>query len=305
MSRHGNSRDAQDGAAERPRGQPYRHRWAGGRRYPARVYRFAVRPRWILSHLFALTVVGTCVIAGLWQLDRLQERRDVNERQAARSELPVVAVTDLLGPGDTEEAVDEVALRNVEVVGTFRVDDQVTVANRTYDGAPGYWVLTPLVTADGVGVVVNRGWVPLQVGEGERVVEAAPPDGEVRVVGSLTASQERGSFGAVDASDGRLDRLARADIGRFAAQVDYPVLPAYVTLAVQVPAQVGGLPVVVEPVELGEGPHLGYAFQWFTFATIAALGYPLVLRKVARERAIDHTGERPRRRRSSAVPVDD
>jgi cytochrome oxidase assembly protein ShyY1 len=34
--------------------------------------------------------------------------------------------------------------------------------------------------------------------------------------------------------------------------------------------------------ELGNGPHLSYAGQWFIFASIAAIGYLLVLRKVAR-----------------------
>lgn len=268
------------------------------------MYRFALRPRWILSHLLALAIVGSCFMAGLWQLDRLDERREVNARQAARSELPLVPVTDLLAPGDDDEAVDEVSLRAVEATGVFQIADQVTVANRTFEGAPGYWVLTPLLTADGVGIVVNRGWVPLAVGEGERVVEAAPPRGEVRIVGTLSASQVRGSFGATDAAEGRLARLARADVGRIAAQVDYPILPAYVTLQGQAPEQDGALPVTVPVIELGEGPHQGYAFQWFIFGSIAALGYPLVLRKVARERAAENGGGR-RSHRSSLVPIDD
>jgi cytochrome oxidase assembly protein ShyY1 len=36
----------------------------------------------------------------------------------------------------------------------------------------------------------------------------------------------------------------------------------------------------VPPPELSEGPHLGYAAQWFIFSTIALVGYPLVLRRV-------------------------
>jgi cytochrome oxidase assembly protein ShyY1 len=274
------------------------------------VYRFALRPRWILSHLFALVIVAGCVTAGFWQLDRHTTRRDANERLEERAAMPVVDVTELLGPDD-EELVGEYELRTVEAVGTYRVEDQVTVANRTHEGSAGYWVLTPLVTDDGLGVVVNRGWVPMAIGEPPDLNElAAPPEGEVRVVGSLSASQHRGRFGGVDPSEGRLDRLARADIGRLAAQVDYPVLPAYVTLISQDPPQPGTVPMPVEPVELGAGPHLGYTFQWFTFATIAALGYPLILRKVARERAVEAEGstggERPRRRRrSSLVPVDD
>ena len=32
----------------------------------------------------------------------------------------------------------------------------------------------------------------------------------------------------------------------------------------------------------GDGPHLGYAVQWFIFTAIAVIGYPLVLRHVSR-----------------------
>src|SRR5262249_56582355 len=38
--------------------------------------------------------------------------------------------------------------------------------------------------------------------------------------------------------------------------------------------------IAVPPPELGEGPHLSYAFQWFTFTLIAIVGYPIILRRV-------------------------
>ena len=34
---------------------------------------------------------------------------------------------------------------------------------------------------------------------------------------------------------------------------------------------------------LDEGPHFSYAIQWLIFTTIAAVGYPLILRRRARE----------------------
>jgi cytochrome oxidase assembly protein ShyY1 len=173
-------------------------------------------------------------------------------------------------------------------------------------------VLTPVDLGDGAGVVVNRGWVPLSVGESAEGLERVlPPSGEVVVVGTVTATQTKGSFGATDALDGQLDELARADIGRIDQQTDLDLLPAYVTLSAQEPAA-GDLPAPVEPAPPGEGPHQGYAYQWFIFATIAACGYPLVLRKVAHERekerqAIEAGEPKPERRRyrSSKVPVDD
>ena len=63
------------------------------------------------------------------------------------------------------------------------------------------------------------------------------------------------------------------------------MLPAYVQLVSSTPGEVNpeGAPELVplgRP-ELSEGPHLGYAVQWFTFTTIAVVGYALLLRRVA------------------------
>jgi surfeit locus 1 family protein len=268
------------------------------------VYRFALRPRWILSHLLVVAIVGGCVWAGLWQLRRLDEKREVIDRYETRSAMEVAPVEELVGLDSDDAAVAAVALRPVRATGEYLLDEQVTVRNRSYESAPGHWVLTPLLLDDGTAVVVNRGWVPLSVVED--LSRADPPAGRVTVAGALTPSQERGRLGATDAAGGRLVDLARADIERIATQMDVPVLPAYITLAVQDPPA-GGVPTPVEPVAVDEGPHLGYSVQWFIFAAIAAGGYPLILRRVARDRAAEESDpERPRpRRRSAAVPVDD
>ena len=39
-------------------------------------------------------------------------------------------------------------------------------------------------------------------------------------------------------------------------------------------------PIPFQPeIELTEGPHMGYALQWFTFAAILFFGYPFFVRK--------------------------
>ena len=62
-------------------------------------YRFALRPRWILSHLFVLALVAAMVTAGFWQISRLQDKRDRNDRVAARTALAPVDVQGLAEPG--------------------------------------------------------------------------------------------------------------------------------------------------------------------------------------------------------------
>ena len=178
--------------------------------------------------------------------------------------------------------------RPVVATGTYRADDTIVVENRTYNGASGGWVLTPLDLGDGTAVLVNRGFIGFDR-EG-RIVAPAPPTGPVTVGGLLFPSQERGSFGARDPAEGKLAVLARVDLDRVAAQVEPALLPAYIQLSTTDPPE----PAVAEdeprlvalgPPELTEGPHLSYAVQWFIFSTIASVGYGLLLRKVAQEQA--------------------
>ena len=244
------------------------------------MYSFAREPKWILSHLFVLVLIAAMVTAGFWQLDRLQEKKDRNALVEARQEEPVVPVTDLVAAEDPTSVGGEVRFRQASATGTYAPDDEVLVRNRTYEGAPGSWVLTPLVLDDGTALVVNRGWVPV-TGEQALSAVAAPPEGPVAVEGLLEVSQTRGSFGPSDPSGQVLERLSRVDLDRLQEQVDADLLPVWLQLEAQDPPP-GPQPTPVEPPELTEGPHLAYAFQWFTFTAIALVGYPMILRRRAR-----------------------
>lgn len=246
-------------------------------------YRFALRPRWIVSHVFVGAMVVAMIVAGLWQLDRRSERQDRNAQVAARTEQPPADAASLAAPGDFD-AVDELEFRRASATGTYLADDEVLVRSRTRDGAPGSWVLTPLDLGDGTAVVVNRGWIA-NSGQLQAVpTEARAPEGEVTVVGLVRATETRGSFGSQDPADGVLTDLARADVARLDQQVDADLLPFFVQALAQDPApDAAGQPLFVPAPELDEGPHLSYAGQWFLFTAMTLIVYPLILRRRARE----------------------
>jgi surfeit locus 1 family protein len=254
------------------------------------VYRFLLKPGWILSHIFVLACVVAFVNLGLWQLRRLDERKHYNAQvRAAEAQAPE-PIGALLpdGAGSTTEQVDGVVYRTVDVTGTYSVDQQVLVQNRTNGGAPGYWVLTPLVQADGTAVVINRGWIPFSYTVDGPWTDFDPPTGTVSVRGMLQIPQVRPTSGLItgprDAPDGVLRSLARVDVPRLQQQVDEQLLPIYVNLQAQQPAQAGPSPEPLPAPELSEGPHLNYAGQWFIFALLTLIVYPLLLRRHARRR---------------------
>lgn len=252
---------------------------------PSRSYSFAVRPVWIIGHLVALTAVIAFVLLGMWQLDRHQDRQAFDARIASRIAAPAEPLAVLLA-GAT---VDDVEYRQAIVEGTYLVDDEVILQARTLGGRSGHEVLTPLQLADGTAVIVDRGWVPIDVA-GPPVEVAAPPEGLVAVTGYVRTPQVRSGLGPIDPPDGRLDRISRVDVGRIATQVQVPLLPLWIQLASQSPPQTGELPLVTEAPQPGGGPpHLSYAVQWFAFAAVVLIAYPVLMIRTAR-RAADEQG---------------
>lgn len=239
-----------------------------------------LRPWWVVSHVLVLALIVVMINLGFWQLRRLEERRDLNTLQVERTAAAVVA-TDALSPEIAAGGVEAVEYRVVEVTGRYLLDDEVAVRNRTLGGLPGVWLLTPLVPAEGPALVVNRGWVPQSSSDPAARPPSPVPDGEVTVRGHVRLSEQRAGLGVADPAEGRLASLARPDVERYAAQLDYAVHPYYLQLTSQDPPS-GDYPVMVALPAPGDGPHLGYAVQWFIFTAIAVVGYPLVLRHVSR-----------------------
>lgn len=256
------------------------------------MYAFLRRPKWILSHLFVASLIAATIVLGLWQLNRLDERRSTNDEIDARLEEAVAPLASLTSADADEGVGAELRFRLVQVSGTYVPEDEVLVLNRTFSGAPGYWVLTPLLQPDGTAVVINRGWIPFRFAPGEPRPESAAPTGQVTVVGMVRETVEPEGIQSAD-PDGRLDALARPDLLRYQEQLSYDIWPVLVQAEQPESTE---FPIRLERPELDEGPHLGYAVQWFIFATIGLIGYPLVLRRIAHSEGRDG--------RHSDIPVD-
>ena len=142
------------------------------------------------------------------------------------------------------------------------------------------------ITSPWLMIFVDRGWVPLNVDQ-PGTAAVAPPAGEVDVEGVLFAS-EGDPPGAVGGADTRETTLARVDLAKIQSQLPYPIAPDYLLLQQQSPAQPDGSPVPAPLPRLTEGPHLGYAIQWFTFAIIALAGFVILALRESRDESSAH-----------------
>ncbi|MFM8553486.1 MAG: SURF1 family protein [Acidimicrobiales bacterium] len=229
-----------------------------------------LRPRWIGVHMGVALLVALMVNLGLWQLDRLQQKRDFNELVTVRSEKPVQELARVVP--DLKAGTAE--WLRVSIVGTYDPARAVRVVNRSQNGTAGYNEVVPLRTEEFGWVIVNRGFVPLS-----GAVPAPAPTDRVGVVGWLRASQKRGTLGSVDSTDTANRDFQRFDIPLMARQFDGDVFPMWLQMFEESPTTITSWPAPVPFPELDEGPHQSYAFQWFFFSTVAAAAWVVVVRR--------------------------
>jgi surfeit locus 1 family protein len=248
---------------------------------------FARRPKWIVSHLFAATLIVAFVGAGLWQLDRLGQRQDSNDRIEARALQSPVPLTSVLGAPD--DALDFVA---VSSTGRFIESELTRVANRSQDGRGGDWSVGVFETNDGQLLVVNRGFVL------RSEIAAEAPGGEVEINGFLRLTRTKGWIGGTDNPEA--ERMPRLNVDDVVVRLEAAgiraegrTIPLWLQLdsvdGLEPDAQNGQDPAVdavvtPRPVPLdalSNGNHFSYAVQWFSLAVLSIVIYGLMLRRIS------------------------
>ncbi len=242
--------------------------------------------KWILTTCLVLAGAGVCARLGIWQLDRLDQRRAFNEQVISMRALPPL---DLNAQADADLTTME--YRAVVARGTFDFANQVALRNQYNGDQYGYHLITPLrlsdtstsLSASGRAVLVDRGWIPAEGNDSpsgwSRYDEAA----QAEVRGMIRLGSSKAEIGnrvnpSLAPGQSRLDYWLLVDPVQIGAQLPYPILPAYIQPDPN-PADTEP-PIPFQPeIELTEGPHFGYALQWFSFAALLLIGYPFFLRK--------------------------
>ena len=235
-------------------------------------------PRWILTTLLVIAAVGVMVRLGFWQLDRLHERRAFNARVEAQINAPALDLNQEIPVND----LTGMEYRPVVVRGVYDPKNEVVLRNQVSNGMPGYHLLTPLrITGSEQSVLVDRGYIPLEDGKLPARGQYAQT-GTIEVKGVIRLAHVPRYFGVPDPTlapgETHLDAWNALNLARIQEQTPYSLLPVYVQAAPD-PAKTGGPEASIDQPDITEGPHLGYAFQWFSFAAILALGYPFFVRK--------------------------
>jgi surfeit locus 1 family protein len=110
--------------------------------------------------LVGMTALTACVLAllvglGVWQLKRLAWKEGLIAQIEARSTAAPITLKAAVAAARNGDA----SYLRVRVQGRF-LNDKERYLYTLSDGAPGWEVITPLATADGDLVLVDRGFVP-------------------------------------------------------------------------------------------------------------------------------------------------
>lgn len=236
------------------------------------VIRQLVTKRWILVSILVIAAVGVMIRLGIWQLDRLEQRKAVNRQVSAVIDLPALQIAEH-GTNELETQL----YRNAIATGEYDFSHQVILTNQSNRDQLGVHLLTPMKLIDkDEYILVDRGWVPYQEyqnGDLDKYEQPGSSSAAGVLAGSSSRIGVRGCTNEAEQSNQQLVLLC-VDLDEIQKTLPYELAALYL---IRSPDNLDEPPPIGTTVEfdLSEGPHLGYAIQWFTFAIVLLIGYPI------------------------------
>lgn len=237
----------------------------------------------ILPTLLVLAGMAVMARLGVWQLDRLAQRRANNARVLVQvSQPPLDLNTAPLQDSAWQASLVDMQYRKAVVTGEYDFSQQVVLKDQIWQNQVGVHLLTPFhISGSNQVILVDRGWIP-QSDFSTGALGKYDQAGVLTVTGVIRDSQNNSFLGLradpkPAPGQDKLTALYNPNIPLIAGQVPYPLLPVYIQQAPD-PA-LTSLPFRSQPsLDLSDGPHLSYAIQWFSFTIILGVGYLFLVR---------------------------
>jgi cytochrome oxidase assembly protein ShyY1 len=228
---------------------------------------------------------------GFWQLARNTHKHEIVARERAAYAKPAPDVTTIGAHGHDGS--------RAEATGVFDGAHETVLRNQVNNDRVGVDVLTPLHLSDGTTVLVDRGWVRASGASG--LTTDPPPAGNAVVHGLLHGSNPLAAADTVDhLPDGRL-AVPRVDLAAIGRTLGYTLRPVWIEAQAIEPTPSSGAPSLPQPPPPDPVNHMEYAIEWFAFAAIPLIGWPIALRRLLRQRKAVTT--EPTANTESTTPV--
>jgi len=253
-----------------------------------RSYRFVFTPKWLGFHALTwLILIPAFIGLGQWQRD-LWKDRDASQGVVLR------ALAAKPAPLDSADAAGHSVAQAqqwtmLSATGSYDTAHQVMVRNRSQNGEPGWYVVTPLVLSDGTAVLVNQGWVGESPTGGPTQHPDFPPvpSGAVTVVGSLQPDETTGTTRIKDDTaqlpGDEIALISKADV---AGKVPYRLRDGSLRLTSSTPANTSKAAASAVPNPTYDNSmYIAYMIQWWVFAIVMPVTWFLLIRREASDLA--------------------
>ena len=223
--------------------------------------------------LFTAPALIVLIGLGTWQVERLHWKEDLIATRVTRSSGAPIAL-----PGDGADPAG-FEFSRARVVGRFMNDKEMLLAARSLNGNAGFHLVAPLVEEGGRAILVDRGWIPLELKDPSSR-QAGELGGTVTVEGLLRGSQKPNWL----VPDNRPEEGVwfYVDVPAMAKWAGIARARPYFLEAGPAPNP-GGYPIGGQSrIELPNN-HLQYALTWYSFAVSLGVIYFLYHRRLAKE----------------------
>jgi cytochrome oxidase assembly protein ShyY1 len=236
------------------------------------MYRFLLRPKWILFHLVVLAASVGMLGLAKWQWDRHLERDAFVSKVEARE---AAEPTDLVGLLQTSTPAD-IEYHRVTMTGSFVGTTQLIEINQVAGAVNGSNVLAPFQVTDGPIVLVNRGFLADAV-RGPNL--PPPPTGTLLVGGMARTTEVRQTGELTDDNAGAGNEVRRVDLPAIENHLGLTLAPVYLDFIASEPPTAAPPAPVAKP-DLSDGPpHVSYTVQWCIFSMAVLVGWVLAVRR--------------------------
>ena len=224
-----------------------------------------------------LGVVLVCL--GLWQLERAEYKRLLQDRFFENQAMLPLRETELARPGVEKQAVEitsELAFRQLRLSGRFDPDRSFLLDNQVFKGRLGYRVISLFVSDTQRSYLLDRGWLPAEKNRGiPDVIET--PHGPVMVLSVIWPNL--GHLPVLKADPlkpGWPRRIQSADIAQMQKALKKTVFPSILHIE---RAQPGSLQALNRQISFKPERHTAYAVQWFGLAGVMLIGLCVLHRR--------------------------
>jgi surfeit locus 1 family protein len=211
--------------------------------------------------VFIITFCGF-IILGFWQIDRADQKNDLNTNYADRQQ----DATIVLNKYNALDEKSSLLWRKVTFEGSLINNQNIILDNQIFNQIPGFNIITPFkIKGSDYVVLVNRGWHP-NLKNREMLPNINEIVGKQSLQGHIADFPVSGiklGKNNIETLNSKIFRFQRLDVSELNYFLSANVLPYMIYLDPIVDKELYGNFKLPAP---DSQKNYGYAFQWFAFA---------------------------------------